>query len=206
MKNIAGQKFGHLTALYIDIDAVSTPVKWVCKCDCGEFKSIREDHLVRGETISCGCQHYNFGHGKSKTRLNRIWVAMRQRCNNPNANKYARYGGRGIKVCKEWDDNFLSFYEWSISHGYTDGLSIDRIDNDKGYSPDNCRWATVEQQSNNKSTTRRMVLCGESMSVTQAARKLGLEPNRVNTRLLRGWSIERAFEGKVDKWMLSANG
>jgi hypothetical protein len=88
-------------------------------------------------------------HGMSHTRIYRIWVDMRSRCRNPNANYYSIYGGKGIKVCKEWEE-FKNFYDWAISNGYTDSLTIDRIDNNKGYSPDNCRWATQQQQSMNK--------------------------------------------------------
>lgn len=112
---------------------------WECLCDCGEVRKVRSCHLVNGHTTSCGCYSKDYTtmknttHGETHTRLHSIWSCMKTRCNNPNSKSYSYYGGRGIKLCPEWESNFESFRDWELLNGYSDDLSIDRIDNDKGY-------------------------------------------------------------------------
>lgn len=125
---------------------------FICDCDCGNEKAVKPSFLFNGKVQTCGLNcpiHKAKNPGKSKTRLYRIWDGMRQRCNNPNKDKYDAYGGRGIKVCEEWNTNFYIFEKWALANGYRDDLTIDRIDGDKGYSPDNCRWATYQEQRDN---------------------------------------------------------
>lgn len=126
---------------------------WNCKCDCGNSISARSDNLKSGKIKSCGCllheRNANFKHGMHGKRLHYIWGNMIQRCTNPKQITYKNYGARGITVCQEWKD-FLTFKEWAMNNGYADNLSIDRINNDGNYEPNNCRWATAKEQANNK--------------------------------------------------------
>ncbi len=155
---IAGKRFGRLTALEYVRDSL-----WKCKCDCGVVKLVDGYGLRDGRINSCGCGQREWAGRmadeslrkypkglKHKDRLYGIWCGMKQRCNNSNYREFRYYGGRGIKVCDEWENDFLAFYKWAISNGYGSKLSIDRINNDGGYSPKNCRWATNEVQSRNQ--------------------------------------------------------
>ena len=195
--DITGQRYGHLVALKEDVASPPKRRKWVCLCDCGNTKSVRFSHLRSGATTSCGCKHYVPIHGMRDSRIYGIWNAMKQRCENPKAARYGAYGGRGITVCEAWSKSFQEFYAWSTANGYTDELTIDRIDNSKGYSPDNCRWVSRIIQQNNRRINHWVVVDGNRMTLTQAARKYGVDAKRIGTRLARGWSFERAFEWKI---------
>ena len=123
-------------------------------------------------------------HGLCNTRLYRVWAGMKQRCYNANK-KYDLWRGRGIEVCPEWRDSFVNFYEWAMANGYAEGLSIDRIDNDGDYSPENCRWATWTQQANNRRSTMYATHNGETMPVPEWARRIGVKPSVLRERLER---------------------
>ena len=133
-----------------------------CKCDCGKEKSILGYSLTHGLTQSCGClrdekrKTSSLIHGLYKTRIHKTWRGLFQRCENPTASHYERYGGRGIRICEEWKgkNGFVNFYEWSMKNGYSDSLELDRIDNNKGYSPDNCRWVNHLENCHNKNNRR----------------------------------------------------
>lgn len=135
-------------------------------------------------------------HGLCNTRLYSIWQTMKQRCGNPKRSNYKYYGKKGITVCEEWQNSFLAFREWAINNGYSDRLTIDRIDLHKGYSPENCRWATPKQQQNNISTNRKLSYYGETHTVMQWAEKYNISANMIYKRIYRGWDVERALTTK----------
>lgn len=156
--DLTGQRFGRLTAIEYSGRSSDGQAKWKCICDCGTIAFSSSGNLRSGRMKSCGCLRRENGvkhalsmtkHGQYKSRLHRIWNTMKNRCQNPNVHNYESYGGRGITVCDEWQ-RFEPFYEWAMSNGYRDHLTLDRKDNFAGYSPDNCRWATMKEQQNNK--------------------------------------------------------
>lgn len=155
--NRVGQRYGKLTVLSRASDHIppngAPQVTWLCKCDCGNTVVVTANNLRNGHVRSCGClskdEPNHLKHGKNNSRIHHIWVGMRQRCNNPNNPSYKNYGGRGIKVCEEWE-RFETFYRWAIDNGYNENLTIDRIDNNGDYSPNNCRWTSWFVQRHNQ--------------------------------------------------------
>lgn len=183
--DITGQKFGFLTVLGRDTSTIGERnSKWICECECGSVKTYVRCALVSGHTKSCSCK--NFGnatkHGMSKTRIFSTWCKMRSRCRNASPKDYKSYQAKGISVCKEWDNDFMCFYQWAMNNGYSEELTIDRIDNNKGYSPDNCRWTTNTEQQRNKTTNIRVVYNGEEMLLIDVCRKLNLPYKRIHKR------------------------
>ena len=153
--DITGQRYGKLVAVCVSQVDHRQRTHWEGACDCGSTTVVRLSDLRRGTTQSCGCLRVEAGkrnrvHGGKGTRLYHIWRAMKGRCHNPNATGYERYGAKGIAVCDEWRSDFAAFQQWSFAHGYADDLTLDRVDNDRGYEPGNCRWVTWTVQENNK--------------------------------------------------------
>ena len=198
-KDLVGNQFGKLIVIG-KADIKSRRAYWVCKCECGTVKNVRGDNLLSGRTVSCGCYHREVKttHGDSNSRLYGIWQCMRHRCQTPTHKQYPEYGGRGITVCPEWDD-YDTFKKWAMDAGYDvcakrGDCTIDRIDNDKGYSPDNCRWANGVTQSRNKRNNRVITFNGQTHTLTEWAERIGMDANTLHARITYlGWSIARAL-------------
>ena len=163
-----GQKFGLLTAIGIPFYGEKRMQYVVCMCDCNNVVAVRAGHIRSGGTKSCGCKG-NTTHGCSPPGVYASWRAMIARCHHPGGTSYAYYGGRGISVCEAWS-RFDGFRDWAIANGYRDGLTIDRIDNDGNYEPDNCRWVTRQEQSNNKRDNHCLTAFGETKTLAEWTR------------------------------------
>lgn len=200
-KELTGQRFGYWTVLF-KAEKSDNGAYWHCRCDCGTEKDVKGTLLQSGESLSCGCynremSHQNAKHGMSRTRIYGIWQGMKDRCYNPNNDKYYLYGGRGIRVCEQWlgEHGFEHFYEWAIQNGYKEDLTIDRYPNKDGnYEPSNCRWADVFQQANNLSTNRLITYNGETHTLAEWSRIKGINRNTLNYRTRIGWDINRLFD------------
>lgn len=200
MIDLAGERFGKLTVVSFD-GRRNHRTYWKCVCDCGDYRIVSSDHLCNGDVKDCGCQRKGVAHWKKhggyNTRLYRIWSMMKERCHNQKRIEYSRYGGRSIHVCQEWLD-FKTFMDWSLSNGYDDSLTLDRIDNDGDYCPGNCRWVTRKEQSNNTSSNRWITYGGEIKTITQWASENGLPYHVLKKRLDGlGWSFEKAISEPI---------
>jgi hypothetical protein len=199
---MCGKKYGRLTVIEKDI---KTENKYICRCECGNIKSIDITSISTGRVKSCGCitkekckiEKPHLKHDKTKTRIYNIYNKMKNRYYNPNYFQYYLYGGKGIKVCKEWKDNFINFYNWAMNNGYKDNLSIDRIDGNKGYSPDNCRWATAKEQCRNLSTNINIEYKGQTHCLTEWAEILNINVATLYWRYKHWNNIEKIFKVEV---------
>ncbi len=200
--DLTGRKFGMLTVIERRGSNSQKSALWLCECECGNKKVIDGHELRRGR-VSCGCYHdklasqraveRNFKHGHRKERIYRIWTGIKTRCNNPNDVTYKRYGGRGIKVCDEWLNNFQAFYDWAMANGYSDDLTIDRINTNGNYEPSNCRWSTQKEQQNNKRNNRLITYNGQTKTIMQWSQEIGIKHATLLRRIDKGWSVERAL-------------
>ncbi|MDO5398565.1 MAG: hypothetical protein Q4G33_11625 [bacterium] len=200
--HMIGQRFGRLVVeRYAGIKRRGKTNEanklWQCKCDCGKLTFATTGDLRSGGRKSCGClkkQGTTTTHGKSGTRLYRIYAGMKQRCYNPRSPKYPHYGGRGITICKEWLNDFMSFYNWSMSHGYADNLSIDRIDVNGNYEPSNCRWTTSKVQGNNTRVNHKVHFKGEIYTIAELSELLGIKYHVLQKRVIQGLTDDALLE------------
>jgi len=213
LNDLTGKKFGRLTVLERH-GTSSNPVMWKCRCDCGTEKPIAYKHLKYGGTVSCGCyrsevsrKSVTHGHtcshpvthgqscraGGNRTKLYTTWEGIKQRCHNPNDKGYKNYGGRGITVCDRWKNSFENFFkDMGVK---PKGLTLERIENDKGYSKENCKWATMKQQASNRRNSRFITYNGETKIMTEWARQYGLSRGVLWQRIYNmKWDLKDALE------------
>lgn len=210
VKDHTGRRFGRLVVLgLLAMDQASNKnhPKFLCICDCGREHTTRSRNLTSGMVKSCGClstesanaarRHVDWDkvrasnrsratHGRSHTPEHNTWTGMKQRCSNPKNKRYSLYGGRGIKVCQRWRESFDAFFE-DMGARPTDDHSIDRIDSDGDYAPDNCRWATADEQANNKRDNHVIAYKGEKMTIKQASDASGICSDVLSYRIRKGW-------------------
>lgn len=204
-KDLTGQKFGRLTVIKRAGTSKSGKVLWLCECSCEEHNQITTttSNLVTGNTKSCGCLakenaskvgKANTVHGDTDSRLYRIFRGMKDRCYNSKNKDYVWYGGKGIKICEEWKNNYAVFKNWAINNGYKETLTIERKDFDKDYCPENCEWITIDQQQRNKSSNRLITYNGETMILVEWAEKFNIPYKVLCARINdRGHSFEEAI-------------
>lgn len=208
--DLSGNRYDMLLVLHRVENSLDGYVQYLCLCDCGNTKVIKGHNLSNGKTHSCGCMkkkmmaEKQFKHGDAGThhsassRLYRIWQGMINRCTRQKFRQWKDYGGRGITVCDEWINDYSVFKEWAIQNGYSDDLTIDRINNDGNYEPTNCRWVSMKHQMNNKSNNHLINYNGCTKTLTEWAEELGIPRHTLSERInKRHLPIEKAFEQKV---------
>ena len=214
MKELTGQRFGRLTVIEKTKPYISKSGKkamWICKCDCGKTIVAIGGNLKSGKTKSCGClkdekaaeriSRLNLSHGKTNTRIYHIWRGLKERCLNSNSPDFIHYGGRGITVCDEWRNDFQTFYDWAMSNGYEEHLTIDRIDVNGNYEPSNCRWVTIQEQQNNRRNNNLYEFDNQKHTLSEWANITGVKYSTLNARIkIHKWDIEKALITPVKQY------
>ena len=210
---VPGDRFGRLVVIEQADDYVTPSGKkyprYLCKCDCGNTKLIDKTNLLKGKTLSCGCLQKERAsaarktHGDTDSRLYNVWCAMKRRCYNENVPEYPLYGGRGIFMCDEWRNDYGAFREWAVANGYDYNAprgqcTIDRIDTNGGYAPENCRWVSQKEQMNNVRYNHREVYNGEEHTLAEWGEILDIDPQKILRRMNMGWSFQDAVEAPDD--------
>ena len=195
-KDLTNQKFGMLTAIKRVGDKISSSgehyTMWLCKCDCGNEKVVARSALIKGETRSCGCIKGE-NHGMSNSKIYDVWIDMKKRCYDPQRDDYKNYGGRGIEICHEWKNSFTTFYNWALTSGYDDTLTIERINVNGNYEPSNCTWATRKEQANNKRNNHFLTFDDKTQTVAQWSNELGINENTIFNRINQGLTDEEVL-------------
>lgn len=200
LENLIGEKYGRLTVIeWMPNNGRRT--MWKCECECGRTTIVRAENLKSGNTLSCGCYGREQAlkkltkHGMSNTKLSGVLNAMKQRCFNPNNHEYNLYGGRGIKICDSWLKDSSSFYDWALSNGYENGLTIDRVNTNGDYCPENCRWVDFYAQANNTRKNIYINYNGETHTLKEWSRILNINYWTLYNRYVKlGWELEDVFD------------
>ena len=203
-EDLTGQRFGYLTVIKKAGKNKSDKILWLCKCDCGKLKIIQGASLKNGRTKSCGClrkKGARMTHGFKYTRLYCIWQGIKKRCLNKNTSNYYIYGGRGIKICDEWKNDFKSFHDWAFANGYDESAkrgdcTIERIDVNGNYEPSNCRWATMKEQCRNTRSNKLITYNNETRCLMDWSYIFNINYKTLLYRFKKGWTIEKAFMNK----------
>lgn len=203
-EDLTGQRFGYLTVIKKAGKNKSDKILWLCKCDCGKLKIIQGASLKNGRTKSCGCLRKKGArrtHGFKYTRLYCIWQGIKKRCLNKNTSNYYIYGGRGIKICDEWKNDFKSFHDWAYANGYDESAkrgdcTIERIDVNGNYEPSNCRWATMKEQCRNTRSNKLITYNNETRCLMDWSYIFNINYKTLLYRFKNGWIIEKAFVNK----------
>lgn len=201
-KNLTGLKVGRLTVIRLNCINKHRQTVWECICDCGNKTNVRGYHLLQNRVNSCGCLRNDVlaemlrTHGMTDTSPYRSWSGMLSRCENTNDERYKDYGGRGIAVCDEWHD--FEMFWGDMKKGYAEGLTLDRIDVNGNYCPENCKWSTQKEQANNRRNNVIISFNGITQTLSQWADMLGINYYTLSKRFNRGWSVERALTTEVN--------
>lgn len=207
IKDLTGQRFGRLVAIRQDGRDKYGRVMWLCQCDCGSAKTIRSRDLTSGRTQSCGCLNKEriielnkrrSTHGGSYSRIYGVWSGIKVRCFDKNDPCYCNYGGRGITMCEEWKNSFEAFRDWALQNGYDNDApkgkcTLDRIDVNGDYTPENCRFVDIKTQDRNRRTNNRITYNGQTHTLVEWSELIGIKSATLSHRIHSGWSVERAL-------------
>lgn len=196
--SLEGKRFHKLLVLE-KVNNQNSKTAWKCLCDCGNITFVITSNLTCNRIKSCGCLknekliERNTSHNQRHTNLYEVWKSMKQRCFNPNNKSYKNYGGRGITICDEWKNSFTSFYNWSMENGYKQGLTIDRINNNFNYCPENCRWSDRFVQANNSRWNKHIIINGKDDTLANWLRFYNLSYDKYYKRIKQGFSEQEAL-------------
>lgn len=205
MDKYIGNKYGRYTVLEKTNIKFGSTYKYKCRCECGTEKNIAIHHLVNGSTVSCGCWRkercgdFSRKHGKRNSRLYVIWRDMKARCSNSKTPNSRFYFQKGITVCDDWKNSFEEFYDWATSNGYNEDLTLDRIDNSKGYTPTNCRWVTPKEQAHNRTNNVYATLGEKTMICEDWDRYFRRSSSYTSQRLKKGKTIKELYLRNLDR-------
>lgn len=205
-KDLTGKIFSQLKVIKRH-DVKSKKIRWLCVCDCGIETLVSGTHLITSHTTSCGCHRRkqlniaNTKHGLRKTRLYNIWAHINQRCLNSKNKNYIYYGGRGISICDEWKNSFEAFNNWALKNGYENHLTIERKNVNGNYSPENCSWATTQEQSVNTRKTHRITFRGEVLNTTQLKERYGCNRNTLYIYIKQGKDVKPYIEWSINRML-----